>query len=71
MTSDDLVIEMLADENADLREAVRQLIDLIGDLAFENATLRILYKRELFSRIQGDIRIACLERLRDQQRPAA
>jgi len=61
----DLTIEAFADENATLHEAKRQLIDLIVDLADENARLRILYKRELFVRIQGDKLIACLQRTVD------
>jgi hypothetical protein len=39
---DDLVIEALARAEADLREANRQLVDLVADLAFENRLLRLI-----------------------------
>jgi len=58
----DQVIEALADEAATLREANRQLIDLVADLSFENSMLRICYERELLARIHGDKTIAMLQR---------
>lgn len=65
MTAADMVIEALADSEADLREANRQLIDLVADLAFDNAVLRELYERELIGRIHGD---AIIRRLRERAR---
>jgi hypothetical protein len=59
----DLVIPDLADDNAALREANRQLIDLVADLAYENSILRILLEREQFSRVHGDVTIARLYRI--------
>lgn len=62
-----MVIEDLADENALLREANLQLVDLVADLALENVTLRLLYDRECRSRIYGDGVIARLQRQRRDQ----
>ena len=66
----DLVITELAASEADLREANRQLIELVADLAFENATLRTVYERELVCRIHADGTIRRLQRLLHQQRAA-
>jgi hypothetical protein len=41
----DLVIEITTDREADYREANRQLIDLVADLAYENYLLRTLIGR--------------------------
>jgi hypothetical protein len=57
------VITDLADGEAALHEANRQLIDLISDLAVENTSLRILYEHELVSRVRGDATIARLRRV--------
>ena len=62
MTAADLVIEELADREAELREANRQLVDLVADLAWENAVLRTVWEKEAVSRIYGDGRIALLTR---------
>jgi hypothetical protein len=52
---------MFAYDDRAQREAVRQLVDLVADLAFENVTLRTLYERELVSRLHGDRTIARLQ----------
>jgi hypothetical protein len=43
----ELLITDLAEENADLREANRQLVDLVADLAFDNNRLRHVFHRLL------------------------
>lgn len=55
----DLVIEALADENAELRALNHHLIDVLADLAFENAVIRMTrdavtrrLQRELQKRLQ-------------------
>jgi hypothetical protein len=63
MTAADLVIAQLSDDEATLLEANRQLIDLVADLAHENSILRMLYERELVSRLHGDATIERLQRL--------
>jgi hypothetical protein len=67
----DLVIADLVEENHDLREANRQMADLIADLAFENAQLRVLWEREHLSRVHGDATIARLHRLLHRRQEAA
>jgi hypothetical protein len=62
------VIEELAASEADLREACRQLGDLVADLAFENHVLRLVCDRELLSRIHGDATIERLRRHQQRQR---
>jgi hypothetical protein len=47
VTVERLVIETLASSEAELRASNRALVDLVADLAFENALLHILYDREL------------------------
>lgn len=68
MTAEDLVIADLTDENADLREANRQLVDLVADLAFENTRHRLLWELEYVSRLHGDAQIARLQRQLREQR---
>jgi len=58
----DLALEQLADDEAGLREANRQLIDLVADLYVEISTLTLLYERELRSRVHGDATITRLQR---------
>lgn len=70
MVAADLVIEELADREADLLEANRQLANLIADLAFENAQLRLLWERERLSRVHGDATIARLFRQLHARRAA-
>ena len=70
VVADRLTIEGFAQSDADLREAKRQLIDLVADLAFENSILRILYEREQVCRIHGDATIERLQRLLERQRAA-
>lgn len=70
MTAADLVIDALAESEADLKEANRQLVDLVADLSLENATLRMLYERERISRLYGDALIARLHRQRRERRAA-
>ena len=67
----DLVIQELADRERDLFEANRQLIALIADLSFENATLRTMYGREFVCRVHADATIRRLQHLVYQQRMAA
>ena len=57
----DLVIEQLADDETAQREQILTLVDIIADLAFENAVLFQLFGRECVDRIFGD---AALRRLR-------
>ncbi len=66
----DRVIQTFADDEAALREANRQLVDLVADLAFDNAMLQVLYERELIARIHGDATIARLHRLLHRQKAA-
>ena len=67
----DLVIEELADREAELHEQITTLIDTIADLAVENFLLRRLFERELVERIHGDAALARTRRaLRElRQRP--
>jgi hypothetical protein len=65
----DLALEQLADDEAGLREANRQLIDLVADLCFEISTLTLLYECELRSRVHGDATIARLQRRLHQRVP--
>ena len=58
----DAAIDILAGSEAELREANRQLVDLVADLAYENAVLRFVCQQELVSRIHGDGTIARLQR---------
>jgi len=62
VTATDLTIEALANDVATLREANRQLIDLVADLAYDNGILNICYERELLSRLHGDKTIRILQR---------
>lgn len=74
MTRDykDLCIEDLSDAVAAQKEAVRQLIDLVADLALENVRLRHLWEREHLARLHADAHIRRLyERLGQQRRTAA
>jgi hypothetical protein len=64
----DLALEDLADENAELRDENRHLVDLVADLTFENAVLRIVGERELLERIRGDLTITYLRH--QAERPA-
>lgn len=70
MSTADRVIEMLAESEAHVREANRQLVDLVADLAYENAMLRLVYERECLSRIHGDATIVRLQNLLHRQRAA-
>jgi hypothetical protein len=67
----DLVIEELANRERDLFEANRQLIDLVADLSYENALLRVVYEREHLSRVHGDQTIARLYRLLNRRQQQA
>jgi hypothetical protein len=47
----DLTLEMFADAEADLREANRQMVDLIANLAWDNACWRRLADTLLHDRV--------------------
>jgi hypothetical protein len=64
----ELVIAMLSDDTAALLDANRRLVDLVADLAVENAQLRRVCERELLSRIHGD---ATIERYQRQRKSRA
>ena len=70
MDTSDIVIETILEEDQSLREANRQLVDLVADLAFENAQLRILHQHEFVSRMWGDKQIERLQRQRHQRHDA-
>jgi hypothetical protein len=72
LTAEDLVIETLAESEAELREHVDRLLDIIARLAYDNFVLRRTLEIETVERIQGDGQLA-RERARRyaQQRAAA
>src|SRR5262245_18031696 len=64
----DDVIEELADDCAALREQNRDLIDLVADVAFENAQLRRVCLTQIVEGIYATATIARLQRQLHQQR---
>jgi hypothetical protein len=61
-TAADLVIEELAARELDLKEANRQLVDLVADLAFENRLLRLMCMDALRARCQRDAQLKAVYR---------
>jgi hypothetical protein len=57
------VIEELADNEVARREANRQLVALVADLAYEKAVLECAYERKWLSWLHGDALIVRLQRL--------
>ena len=57
-----MALETHALMELELREANRQLVDLVADSAFENFMLRSLWEGVLCSRIHGDATIERLQR---------
>jgi hypothetical protein len=61
----DLVIEMLAESEAELREHVDRLLDIIARLAYDNFVLRWVVEREMVARIYAE---GALDRERRRRR---
>jgi hypothetical protein len=69
MTADDLVIQELADAEAELREQIATLIVLLADVTFENVMLRRVFERERVERLHADATLARTRRSMRRQDP--